>query len=74
MSTADWKPYDVPGLAGLLAEQPTDSGMHAMAWQQAYETLTDQRQRIEAARAALAEAWPVTPVTPPGHSSIRLTR
>ncbi len=61
MSTADWKPYDVPGLAGLLAEQPTDSGTHAMAWQQAYETLTDQRQRIEAARAALTEAWPVTP-------------
>ncbi len=61
MSAADWKPYDVPGLAGLLAEQPTDSGTHAMAWQQAYETLTDQRQRIEAARAALTEAWPATP-------------
>ena len=61
MSAADWKPYDVPGLAGLLAEQPTDAGTHAMAWQQAYETLTDQRQRIEAARAALTEAWPATP-------------
>jgi hypothetical protein len=32
-----------------------------MAWQQAYETLTDQRQRIEAARSALTEAWPATP-------------
>jgi hypothetical protein len=61
VSAADWKPYDVPGLAALLAEQPTDSGTHAMAWQQAYETLTDQRQRIEAARAALAQAWPATP-------------
>lgn len=61
MSAADWKPYDVPGLAGLLAEQPTDSGTHAMAWQQAYETLTDQRQRLEAARAALTQAWPATP-------------
>jgi hypothetical protein len=61
VSAADWKPYDVPGLAGLLAEQPTDSGTHAMAWQQAYETLTDQRQRLEAARAALTEAWPASP-------------
>ena len=61
MSAADWKPYDVPGLAGLLAEQPTDAGTHAMAWQQAYETLTDQRERIEAARVALTQAWPATP-------------
>jgi hypothetical protein len=61
VSAADWKPYDVPGLAGLLAEQPTDSGTHAMAWQQAYETLTDQRQRLGAARTALTEAWPATP-------------
>jgi hypothetical protein len=32
-----------------------------MAWQQAYETLTDQRQSLESARTALLAAWPVTP-------------
>ena len=32
MSAADWKPYDVPGLAGLLAEQPTDSTRSTTAW------------------------------------------
>ena len=61
MSAADWKPYDVPRVAGLLAEQPTDSGTHAMAWQQAYETLTDQRHRLESARTTLLAAWPATP-------------
>jgi hypothetical protein len=58
VSTADWQPYDVPGLANLLADQPSDSGTHASAWQQTYETLTDHRLRLEAARKALAQAWP----------------
>jgi hypothetical protein len=58
VSVADWKPYDVPVLTQLLAEQPTDTGSHTMAWQQTYETLTDQRQRLLAARAVLTETWP----------------
>ena len=60
MSASDWQPYDVPGLAELLSRQPTDAGSHASAWQYVYESLTDRRRALEAARAALAESWSPT--------------
>lgn len=54
----DWTRYDVPALTSFLAEDDTVSWHQVTAWQHTYELLSEQRVRLAAARAELAEAWP----------------
>jgi len=57
-TATDWSGFDVPSIAGMLADDQGDAWDQVTAWRAAYETISDHRSQLTRARAELADAWP----------------